>query len=55
MTLYFSWVFDVRYSFLLNIQVPTEIKDTDALEHEFEIDGWARWDMPSDDYYDMVS
>lgn len=21
-------------------------------EHDFELDGWARWDMPSDDYYD---
>lgn len=21
-------------------------------EHYFELDGWARWDMPSDDYYD---
>lgn len=21
-------------------------------EHDFELDGWARWDMPSEDYYD---
>lgn len=24
----------------------------DLDEHEFELDGWARWDMPSEDYYD---
>jgi hypothetical protein len=24
----------------------------DFNEHEFEMDGWARWDMPSNDYYD---
>jgi hypothetical protein len=24
----------------------------DFQEQEFEIDGWARWDMPSNDYYD---
>lgn len=34
-------------------EVPNEIKDIDAAEHGFEIDGWARWDMPSEDYYDM--
>lgn len=22
-------------------------------EHDFDIDGWARWDMPSEDYYDI--
>ena len=33
-------------------QVPTDIKSADFTEHEFELDGWARWDMPSDDYYD---
>jgi len=35
-------------------EVPNVIKDTDSLEHDFEIDGWARWDMPTDDYYDMM-
>lgn len=24
----------------------------DQQEHEFELDGWGRWDMPSEDYYD---
>lgn len=33
-------------------EVPTDIKSADFNEHEFELDGWARWDMPSDDYYD---
>jgi hypothetical protein len=33
-------------------QVPVNIKNTDYAESEFEIDGWARWDMPSNDYYD---
>lgn len=23
-------------------------------EHEFELDGWARWDQPSEDYYDIA-
>lgn len=32
--------------------VPDDIKRADFDEHEFELDGWARWDMPSDDYYD---
>jgi len=32
--------------------VPNDIKRADFDEHEFELDGWARWDMPSDDYYD---
>jgi hypothetical protein len=34
-------------------QVPDEIKSLDMDEHEFELDGWARWDMPSEDYYDI--
>ena len=25
----------------------------DANECDFKLDGWARWDMPSDDYYDI--
>jgi len=33
--------------------VPPSIKSVDMDEHEFELDGWSRWDMPSDDYYDM--
>lgn len=33
--------------------VPTSIRDADFREHEFELDGWARWDMPSNDYYDL--
>lgn len=35
-------------------EVPTDIKAADFDEHEFELDGWARWDMPSDDYYDTT-
>jgi len=33
--------------------IPQDIRRVDALEHDFEIDGWARWDMPTDDYYDI--
>ena len=33
-------------------QVPANIKEVDAEEHDFDIDGWGRWDMPTDDYYD---
>jgi hypothetical protein len=33
-------------------QIPRTIKDVDCAEKDFEIDGWARWDMPSNDYYD---
>eukprot|EP00529_Nitzschia_sp_RCC80_P024576 CAMPEP_0113490576 /NCGR_PEP_ID=MMETSP0014_2-20120614/27118_1 /TAXON_ID=2857 /ORGANISM="Nitzschia sp." /LENGTH=449 /DNA_ID=CAMNT_0000384353 /DNA_START=70 /DNA_END=1415 /DNA_ORIENTATION=- /assembly_acc=CAM_ASM_000159 len=32
--------------------VPGGIRDTDLMECDLEIDGWARWDMPSNDYYD---
>lgn len=32
--------------------MPDPIREADLNEHEFELDGWARWDMPSDDYYD---
>ena len=31
--------------------IPSAIKKVDASEHEFELDAWVRWDMPSDDYY----
>ena len=30
------------------------MKNSDAEEHEFELDGWARWDMPTEDYYDTT-
>jgi len=33
-------------------EVPSAIRDVDYREQEFELDGWARWDMPSNDYYD---
>lgn len=33
--------------------VPENLRGVDFLEHEFELDGWARWDMPSNDYYDL--
>ena len=26
----------------------------DKNEHAFDLDGWARWDMPTDDYYDTT-
>jgi len=32
--------------------VPDPLRVVDLGEHEFELDGWARWDMPSEDYYD---
>lgn len=32
--------------------MPERLRVTDLGEHEFELDGWARWDMPSEDYYD---
>eukprot|EP00577_Skeletonema_sp_RCC1716_P012502 CAMPEP_0113416484 /NCGR_PEP_ID=MMETSP0013_2-20120614/25139_1 /TAXON_ID=2843 ORGANISM="Skeletonema costatum, Strain 1716" /NCGR_SAMPLE_ID=MMETSP0013_2 /ASSEMBLY_ACC=CAM_ASM_000158 /LENGTH=408 /DNA_ID=CAMNT_0000303539 /DNA_START=52 /DNA_END=1275 /DNA_ORIENTATION=+ /assembly_acc=CAM_ASM_000158 len=35
-------------------EVPMDLKSNDFNEHEFELDGWARWDMPSDDYYDTL-
>jgi len=34
-------------------EIPSAIKKVDADEHEFDMDGWARWDMPSEDYYDI--
>mmetsp|Transcript_1079 Transcript_1079/g.1699 ORF Transcript_1079/g.1699 Transcript_1079/m.1699 type:complete len:391 (-) Transcript_1079:818-1990(-) len=33
-------------------EVPNDIMAKDSEEHDFELDGWARWDMPSEDYYD---
>jgi ERO1-like protein alpha len=38
--------------FFENVQVPVAIREQDMDEHYFELDGWARWDMPTDDYYD---
>ena len=32
-------------------EIPETIKAADSHEHDFDLDGWARWDMPSDDYY----
>lgn len=32
--------------------VPDEIRVVDEREFEFDMDGWGRWDMPSEDYYD---
>uniref|UniRef100_A0A7S4QTG6 Endoplasmic reticulum oxidoreductin 1 n=1 Tax=Ditylum brightwellii TaxID=49249 RepID=A0A7S4QTG6_9STRA len=34
--------------------IPDKIRIKDYDEHDFEMDGWARWDMPSDDYYDVA-
>jgi len=34
--------------------VPADIQKGDYAEHEFQLDGWARWDMPSEDYYDTL-
>lgn len=34
------------------LQVPDAIREVDREENDFELDGWARWDMPSSDYYD---
>ena len=33
--------------------VPEAIIETDGEEYDFELDGWVRWDMPSEDYYDL--
>lgn len=35
------------------LQVPEKIRAADSSEYEFELDGWARWDMPTEDYYDI--
>lgn len=29
------------------------MREVDFNDHNFELDGWARWDMPSNDYYDI--
>ena len=33
--------------------VPQDVRNTDANEYDFDLDGWARWDMPIEDYYDI--
>lgn len=35
-------------------EIPVKMKAVDEEEHDFALDGWARWDMPTDDYYDTV-
>ncbi|KAJ1494174.1 hypothetical protein T484DRAFT_1766277 [Baffinella frigidus] len=37
--------------------VPEVLRERDAGEHEFRLDGWVRWDMPGDftEYYDVYS
>ncbi|GMH75843.1 hypothetical protein TL16_g06889, partial [Triparma laevis f. inornata] len=32
--------------------VPPEVIKVDSRQYEFDLDGWARWDMPTEDYYD---
>lgn len=34
--------------------IPNSVRQADMDEHIFELDGWARWDMPSEDYYDTT-
>ena len=34
-------------------QIPPKIQEVDRAEYDFELDGWTRWDMPSEDYYDV--
>lgn len=36
----------------LALKIPREVKNADSNESEFELDGWSRWDMPTEDYYD---
>lgn len=36
-------------------KVPEVIRSADMNEHYFELDGWARWDMPTSDYYNTVA
>jgi len=33
--------------------IPENICQKDKQETDFELDGWGRWDMPTDDYYDI--
>jgi hypothetical protein len=34
-------------------EVPESIRNVDQEEYDFELDGWGRWDMPTQDYYDL--
>jgi len=34
-------------------EVPSGMRSIDMEEHDFALDGWARWDMPTEDYYDI--
>lgn len=34
-------------------EVPGHLLQRDQQEFEFALDGWARWDMPTDTYYDL--
>ena len=43
----------VQNVFIASLQVPNDIRSVDADEHDFELDGWARFDMPTEDYYDL--
>ncbi len=38
----------------ITLNIPQRIRTFDVQEFEFDIDGWARWDMPTDDYYDII-
>mmetsp|Transcript_7555 Transcript_7555/g.9880 ORF Transcript_7555/g.9880 Transcript_7555/m.9880 type:complete len:425 (-) Transcript_7555:144-1418(-) len=33
--------------------VPETIRGVDMAEYDFDLDGWGRWDMPTEDYYDV--
>lgn len=33
-------------------EIPEDVRSIDAQEYDFALDGWARWDMPTEDYYD---
>ena len=39
--------------FPLDDPVDEGILERDSREYDFELDGWVRWDMPSEDYYDV--
>lgn len=36
-------------------EVPDSIKAVDSSEFDFKLDGWGRWDMPTEDYYDIAA
>lgn len=35
-------------------EVPSSMRDIDMEEHDFILDDWVRWDMPTEDYYDIL-